>query len=490
MKHALILFLLINMLPLVLWASPFADFMDKVMQGSQTEQELSRLTQEYLYKAQTVEEHRTLQNVWARFDREACAAHYMRLNRENPNNPDYAYLAIRLLEDKESLAGAHELATKHPKYYWGYRIIAVRAAEGLSGEEADEYLGSSEFKQDYQAVERGMKEFPEDDYLALAMAYRRRAEGSPEGALNYISGLKDPTLIQNNFGMIHEVCAQNRNREVFQRMIDLMNESAVATGSISKEDAKRYATMSILQFIVAVEGAEAVGEYISQNPDLTSDGELISFLAKLYLEIGQSGEALSYLEQAVDQGAVNYPEMFHSPEYKELQQYPRWQSILGQAKLTWERDSDARARELIAGRTSKLAPIWELKGIDGNILKLSDLRDNIVILDFWAQWCGPCKMVMPSLSTWMLEEMPSGVKVFSINVMENDYDKAKAYFVEQNFAMTYLEGDNSVASAYGVRGIPHIVIIDKLGNIAWEQVGASYDLEEKISIWVKHLGKE
>jgi thioredoxin-related protein len=55
--------------------------------------------------------------------------------------------------------------------------------------------------------------------------------------------------------------------------------------------------------------------------------------------------------------------------------------------------------------------------------------------------------------------------------------------------MTYLEGNQDVANSYGVRGIPHIAVIDRQGNIAWEQVGFSYDLEEKLSIWVNHLSK-
>jgi thiol-disulfide isomerase/thioredoxin len=481
--------LLVSLTPFILWAAPFDNFMDRVMQSSQTDRELNSLVQEYLYKAQSLEDHRTLQNVWGRIDKAACIAHYKRLNKENPNNPDYAYLAIRLLDEEESVAGAQELVTRYPKFYWGYRVNAVNATARLNSEDAQAYLQSPAFTRDMQVLEQGLKEFPQDDYLLLAQAYRYRAEASPEQALGYIAALNDPTVIQSNFSMILEVCTQNRSLEVYQRVLNIMNEAAVASGSISQKESDHYNLMYMLEFIVAAEGLDAVGSYIAQNPELAQDGETLSYLATMYLEHDAPQQAMHYLEQALAIGAVNYPEMNKSPLYLKLAQEPQWQIFLSRAKTAWEQDADARTKQLLAGRISKPAPNWELPDISGTSHKLAELRDYIVILDFWAVWCGPCKMVMPNLSDWVTNAMPRGVKVFSVNVMESDVDKAKAYFQENNYAMTYLEGNSDVASAYGVRGIPHIVIIDKQGNIAWEQVGFSYDLEEKLSIWAQHLGQ-
>ena len=113
-----------------------------------------------------------------------------------------------------------------------------------------------------------------------------------------------------------------------------------------------------------------------------------------------------------------------------------------------------------------------------------------VILDFWASWCSPCKMAMPGLSRWMQEEMPQGVQVFSVNVMERDLQNGKEYFQSQDFKMTYLEGTAEIAEAYGVSGIPHFTIIDQAGNIAWHQVGFSYSFEESLNFQIEALKKQ
>lgn len=484
MLKKLCLILTISIITLGLWAADFEEFVQKA-QASVTDQEaLKKLVQEYLYKAQNLEDHRTLQNYWSHVDKDACLQHYQRLAKANPDNPEFAYLAIRLKED--NLEEARKMISSYPKFYWGYRILAVDFSQNIQDEA---YPETDQYKADILLLDQGKKEFPDDGYINLALAYRYKAEEDYLKALNYISELKDISIIQNHFRTIQEICVETKARQTFEKLLFTMISHSAEIGEITQEQAEIYQHMNLLDFIQNTEGTAGVKEYVAQNPKLKEDGEMLVFLADMFVDLDDHSLALEYLESAVNMGASNYPTLANSQQYEPLTQDPKWQALLSKAEADWNSDAQSRAEELLATQTAKPAPDWELKDIHGNTHKLSDLREYVVILDFWAQWCGPCKMAMPGISKWIVNDMPRGVKVFSVNVMENDYDKAKAYFQEQKYAMTYLEGNQDVANSYGVRGIPHITVIDRQGNIAWEQVGFSYDLEEKLSIWVNHLSK-
>jgi thiol-disulfide isomerase/thioredoxin len=269
--------------------------------------------------------------------------------------------------------------------------------------------------------------------------------------------------------------------------MDKLLNSSIAAREIDSEQAKQSRLLFMLAFVKDSAGLIELERYASQNPALMKNGEALLYMADTNLEYDDSERAVEYLRQAVAMGALQYPEMKNYSKNTALKSSPAWESLLLQSKSAWEADAPRRAADLLQNRSTISAANWEMKDLNGFIHNFADLRGQVVILDFWAQWCGPCKLAMPPLSKWVQTEMPEGVKVYSVNVIENDYNKAKDYFRENEFAMEYLEGNSDIEAAYKVTAIPHIVVIDKQGNIAWEQVGFSYDLEEKLSIWAEHL---
>ncbi len=124
--------------------------------------------------------------------------------------------------------------------------------------------------------------------------------------------------------------------------------------------------------------------------------------------------------------------------------------------------------------TGTPAPEWNLSDSDGNMVSLESLRGNVVVIDFWATWCGPCKVVMPDIQSLHEKYADQPVMIFGVNVWESG---DAAAFMQEN-AFTYgllLEGD-AVAEEYKVSGIPTLYVIDQEGNIAFAQVGSSSDL--------------
>ena len=131
------------------------------------------------------------------------------------------------------------------------------------------------------------------------------------------------------------------------------------------------------------------------------------------------------------------------------------------------------------------APDFTLLDPDGNSHTLSSYRGKIVILDFWATWCGPCLMVMPDLNAVHEQFKDQGVVVVGVNAWENG-DPA-ALMKARNWDYLLLLNGDQVASQYQVSGIPTMVVVDQNGMIVERHVGASSDIKASLTETITRL---
>ena len=119
-----------------------------------------------------------------------------------------------------------------------------------------------------------------------------------------------------------------------------------------------------------------------------------------------------------------------------------------------------------------MAPDWELPGPDGEMQKLSDYRGQVVLMDFWATWCGPCIRAMPSLQGLHEKYADRGLAVIGVNCFERANGPDPIEF-KKSRGLSYglvLKGDD-VARQYNVSGIPAFYIIGVDGRIIYSSTG-------------------
>lgn len=112
------------------------------------------------------------------------------------------------------------------------------------------------------------------------------------------------------------------------------------------------------------------------------------------------------------------------------------------------------------------APAFKLSGRGGKAIDLSQFKGQVVMINFWATWCGPCRQEMPLLEDIYKKYKPMGFTMLGVNV-EPDSAAAEAWLTKQkpvSFPIAF-DTDSKVSKMYKVAGMPSTVFVDRKGNV-------------------------
>jgi cytochrome c biogenesis protein CcmG, thiol:disulfide interchange protein DsbE len=129
------------------------------------------------------------------------------------------------------------------------------------------------------------------------------------------------------------------------------------------------------------------------------------------------------------------------------------------------------------------APNFTLTSLEGKPIRLSDYRGKLVLLNFWATWCGPCIAEIPRFATWQTKFGPQGLQVLGVSM---DDDKPPVLKAARKFQLTYpiVMGDEHLGERYGgVLGLPVTYLISPKGKILARYQGETdlNQLEKRIA---------
>ncbi|MBN2207978.1 MAG: TlpA family protein disulfide reductase, partial [Candidatus Coatesbacteria bacterium] len=118
------------------------------------------------------------------------------------------------------------------------------------------------------------------------------------------------------------------------------------------------------------------------------------------------------------------------------------------------------------------APDFTLRTLDGDTVRLSSLKGKVVILDFWATWCPPCRVTLPLMNKVYEKTRGKDVEVFGVSTDRGPSSKVRSFVESNNISMPILlDSESEASSAYGIRAIPTMFIIDQKGNIHEKHIG-------------------
>ena len=137
-----------------------------------------------------------------------------------------------------------------------------------------------------------------------------------------------------------------------------------------------------------------------------------------------------------------------------------------------------------------VAPDFASKSASGRNVRLSELRGQVVLVNFWASWCGPCRQELPLLNKIYEQYRAAGFTLLAVNLDDNRKDAdAMLKRLDLRFP-TLFDGGKSVAKLYGVDTMPATLVIDRDGRVRYVHRGYYEGYERKYEQQVRELLKE
>lgn len=136
------------------------------------------------------------------------------------------------------------------------------------------------------------------------------------------------------------------------------------------------------------------------------------------------------------------------------------------------------------------APDFASKSNSGRNVRLSELRGQVVLINFWASWCSPCRQELPLLNKIYVQYRAAGFMLLAVNVDDNRKDaEAMLKRLDLRFP-TLFDGNKNVAKLYGVDTMPATLVIDRDGRVRYVHRGYYTGYEQKYEQQVRELLKE
>lgn len=423
-----------------------------------------------------------ISNMLAMEDINAARKVYNERAQAEPQNPVALYLAGRLAEGfPERRANAEKILALDSENYWGNLLMGGVYADG------------------------------EAQDLTKAETYFRKAITINPAQPNAVAGLGDVYVKRGDTAGADEIYQKLATMQP-DKFQPVQMRLALYAGNVDKQFAiveeflqrnPRNVSALYTRGAALREKQDWNGYVESMQRAVASEktGDNCYNLACAFALAGNVDSSFAYLESASDLGFNDAAQYKQDEDLIPLRNDPRWSALLNRIDANEQKELQAFMKEMeksapqrqkaaVESRGSSPAPDWTVQDLNGQEVKLSSLRGKVVVIDFWATWCGPCRKTMPLIEQFY-EKKAKDVEVYGMNVWERGSNAGVKPFIEKaGFKFPILLGDGNIAEEYGVQGIPTMVIIDKQGNVAYRHVGYNPTLVETLTWQTDELLKK
>ncbi len=419
------------------------------------------------------------------------------------------------------------LVNMDPNRKYGYQLLAEGYLDYFSqnGKDApDRADWEKALRKDSGLFRSYYLRFMEDPIASETYMLTRVLKNREERAMLIHKRMLDSDSAQNSLTRSEAILAQSGEYDLLMQAKQNRANYYVENGTMDPTEAESYTVGSFLQTFYEAGMYSELTAYVEEFPQWMLYENVQYMAVDSYYYQERYPEVIQSLELMVEEGTIGST-ILKSLEGTPISEQPGWKPLLDWAATmpdpqavsdslynsadadtvvsdSYYRDNPAPAEPdyyddgaYDDNGTGELpeaypAPDWSLSDAEGNLISLSDLRGKIVILDFWATWCGPCTRTMPLLDEWTRNYLPQNAVVFSINVWEEDREGAIRFMNENQYAMHLLFGTDELTEAYGVGGIPYICLIDEQGMVRFSEIGYNPDLVSVINGWMDTILSE
>jgi thiol-disulfide isomerase/thioredoxin len=471
--------------------------------GAAADKEASiAVCKEFMQNSPDIDVLRAAQDGWKGIDAESLQSFCDQQLKANPKSAQWTYLCGRLGKTTvEKLDYGRKAISLDGKWPYGYRLLCATYVSDL--------FDADPASPGYADLKKRLKK--DGDYFEALAGLAPTEEWAQSFYHQYLMFVKDYKAALRHLEAGREAMPRMASPTRFAEVYACMGKLEKAYelhAETTESNFKRYeadTTINRAELQAAKENQmlfgfaelltahgeyDALEEWLEARPNASSDKNVRFLLAQAAAGEKETDEAIDYINQAAALGFDDRVTLYQTDEFKALGDIQGWKKGIDAIEANWTAGAPVRKARSLSQKISKSAPDWELPTPSGEMVKFADLRGGVVILDFWATWCGPCRMSMPVLNRFVKEKLPPGVRVFSVNVWENAPEKAKAFMADNDYRMELVFGNKALTEAYGITGIPYICAVDKQGNIRFEAKGYSDALEEDLVWWTEDLLNE
>ena len=124
---------------------------------------------------------------------------------------------------------------------------------------------------------------------------------------------------------------------------------------------------------------------------------------------------------------------------------------------------------------------------NGKMLKLIDFKGNLVLLNFWATWCSPCKEEMPSLDALRINSNFDNIEIFPVNIGKDNLKKSEKFFADLNIKhlSIYFDNPDTLADDFSLRGLPTTILFNKESKEFARIIGSIDFGSKEFLTWLK-----